>query len=340
LIGETLAYYALQGAIGTGFVVYAKRDSIVIPKIKLSQIAMKVPFPAMLVVALHATLEDREITLNRIGVYVVAGVFADTMLDGLVRCKIGVSAGVKATFIGMQSGLARDVFDDDIGNGPFVSVLDMEGRSNFAAALNQRNDGPSRALIFPPFLQIGRGAWAHQPLFLCASEIGFIHLYNTAFTTHWRKAACAHGLTDAMRNEPRGLESAAQGTVKLVRANALLRGRKQEDRLQPKMHGDVAGFEDSPNLHGEGLAALVALVSANTGALAAHLGDTLYAAAMRAHGAVRPNAGFYPSVGRLFVLQMLGVQKGLHDCSPIRAESHVRHLFLSSFHSDQNVFAY
>jgi hypothetical protein len=49
-------------------------------------------------------------------------------------------------------------------------------------------------------------------------------------------------------------------------------------------HGNVAGLEDGPNLHGEGLAALVALVSANPGALAAHLGNALHAAAMRADG--------------------------------------------------------
>lgn len=74
-----------------------------------------------------------------------------------------------------------------------------------------------------------------------------------------------------MRQKPRSLESAAQGAVKLVARNALLAGRHQEDCLEPKAHGDVAGLEDGPNLHGEGLAALVALVSADPGGLAAHL---------------------------------------------------------------------
>src|SRR5258705_10514720 len=95
-----------------------------------------------------------------------------------------------------------------------------------------------------------------------------------------------------MGNEPRGFESAAKGAVKLVAANALLAGRHQEDRLQPMAHGDVAGFEDGANLHGEGLAALVALVSANAGALAAHLGNALHAAAMRAYAPIRPEPSF------------------------------------------------
>ena len=70
-------------------------------------------------------------------------------------------------------------------------------------------------------------------------------------------------------------------------------------------HGDVAGLEYGANLHGEGLAALVALISADPGGFAAHLGNTLYAAAMRANRTVGPNPSLYESVGGLFVVEVL-----------------------------------
>ena len=51
----------------------------------------------------------------------------------------------------------------------------------------------------------------------------------------------------------------------------------------------MAGLEDGADLHGEGLAALVALVSAYAGALALHLGNASGAIAMWANRAFGPD---------------------------------------------------
>jgi hypothetical protein len=90
-----------------------------------------------------------------------------------------------------------------------------------------------------------------------------------------------------------------------VAADALFAGRHEEDRLQPMAHGDVAGFEDGPNLDGKGLAALVALVGADPGALAAHLGNTVHSAAMRANRPIRPKPCFYKGIGGFFIVEVL-----------------------------------
>jgi hypothetical protein len=111
-------------------------------------------------------------------------------------------------------------------------------------------------------------------------------------------------LADAMGNEPCGLEGAAKGAVKLVAADARLAGRHQEHRLQPMAHRYVACLEHGANLHSERLAALVALVSADPGGLAAHLGNAIHAAVMRAHGAIRPDPSFYESVGGGLVMEV------------------------------------
>ena len=67
----------------------------------------------------------------------------------------------------------------------------------------------------------------------------------------------------------------------------------------------MTGLKDGANLHSERLAALVALVSADPGALAAHLGNTLGAAAMRANRTVRPKPSFYEIIGSLLVVEVL-----------------------------------
>lgn len=66
----------------------------------------------------------------------------------------------------------------------------------------------------------------------------------------------------------------------------------------------MAGLEHGSDLHGEGLAALVALVGADPGALAAHLANALEGAALWANGAVRPHASLDPSVGGGLVVEM------------------------------------
>src|SRR5205823_2448219 len=82
------------------------------------------------------------------------------------------------------------------------------------------------------------------------------------------QAAVLHRLADAMRHKPCGLESDAESAMQLVRADALFARRDQEDSLEPKPHRNVRCLEDGSDLHGEGLAALVALVDADAGGLA------------------------------------------------------------------------
>src|SRR5581483_11559490 len=99
-------------------------------------------------------------------------------------------------------------------------------------------------------------------------------------------------------------EGDAQGPVKLVRTDPLLRSGNEIHRLKPNVHGNVAGLEDGPDLDGEGLPALVALVRADSGGLAAHLANAIEAAAMRADGAVRPNARLNVGIVCLFAVEV------------------------------------
>lgn len=53
--------------------------------------------------------------------------------------------------------------------------------------------------------------------------------------------------------------------MQLIRADALLAGRHEENGLQPQVQRNVRGFKDGADLDGEGLAAGVALANADPG---------------------------------------------------------------------------
>jgi hypothetical protein len=140
---------------------------------------------------------------------------------------------------------------------------------------------------------------------LLAPLQGLVNLDHATSTAHRREVARTHRFADAMAHEPSRLEGDAQHPVKLVGANSLLAGTQERNSLQPHPHGDMAVLEDGPDLHGEGLAAVLALVGANAGGLALQLGHALAPMAAGALRTMRPQMGFHPVVGGLFVLKAL-----------------------------------
>ena len=94
--------------------------------------------------------------------------------------------------------------------------------------------------------------------------------------------------------------------MKLVGAKAFLGGRQQVYGLEPKTHRNVAIFKDGPDLDGKGLAADIALIGANPGALAVHFANALFAPAMRANRTIGPYSGLNKGIGGFFIVKMRG----------------------------------
>ncbi len=89
------------------------------------------------------------------------------------------------------------------------------------------------------------------------------------------------------------------------------------DRRQPVPHGDVARLEDGPDLHGEGLAAGVALVEADPVGLALERAGLVHNATMRADAAIRPDPSLNIGIGGGFVIEVGGAENRLgHDLTP------------------------
>jgi hypothetical protein len=68
----------------------------------------------------------------------------------------------------------------------------------------------------------------------------------------------------------------------------------------------MAVFKDSSDLDSKRLSAYIALVKANSSALAVHLADALSAAAMRAYWTARPYPGLHEAVGGFLIVEVGG----------------------------------
>lgn len=268
---------------------------------------------AMLVNAFHAAFEDREEPFNGVGVdfgVFLGNVFILRVINYAMLRELAAQHGVIDGFVSHELGFLGDTSANQGSKGAGLEIVNHDAPGTTAIAINQ-----SQNLVFmmeaaPLLHTLGlNGA-------VMADE-GFIYFHRAAAAPEHFKTIGFHGFADTMSHEPSSLEGHAQSPVELVGADTLLAGRNQEDGLQPEAQGDMAGLENGPDLDGKGLAAVVALIGAYAGALAAHLADTLKAAAMRAYRAIRPDASLYILVGRFFVVE-LGFGKNAHGCSPIR----------------------
>lgn len=297
-ISEPLPNDTLERVIGAGNVVNAQGNAVVVPEIELGQIPLKMRLGNVMIDTDDTALHDREIALDGVGMRVATNILANSVVHSLVF-EVLMDVAILARVVGHDGGFRVELFPQDGAKIVPGDVGHME-RTNAPITLDEREYGLlAGAADFS-------GALGAVPILLLAADVGFVRFNKLADTTHWRRITVPHGFTDAMRHEPSGLESDAQGPMKLIGANALLAGRDQEDGLQPDMQLHMAGLEDGANLYGEGLAALIALVEAQAGALAFQLSAAIHDAAMRADAALWPNMRLYELVGGFFVVKVRG----------------------------------
>jgi len=319
-IGKPLTDDALHGPCGSLNVIYAEPDAIAIAEIKFCEIAVQMLLAAVLIDTLHTALENRIVALNGIGMYVAADVFFLRVIHSAMLGKFRADSAVMPCGVGHKAAFPRDVLADDWNDAADRVTVNVE-RAGRAAALNQGQH----------YVFVGAALHALAVAFHLA-DIGFVCFYNRACAAHRGHADDAHSLTDAMRHEPCSFQSDAQSPRKLIAGNALLAGAEKVHGLKPQIHRDVAVLKDGPDLHGELLAALVALPKPNAGRFTAHLTDPLDAAAVRANRTVRPYAGLNPRDSDGFGLQNSGGKDRIgHDTYiPYMNQGYQGHMGLSS----------
>ena len=144
---------------------------------------------------------------------------------------------------------------------------------------------------------------------LLADE-SFVDFHDRARAAHGSEIAGAHGLADAMREEPRRLVLNLKHAMQLVRANALLGRAKKMNGLQALMQRDVSAFENRADLHGELFAAIRAFAETDA-RLAKVVMLSRSGAAMRANRAVRPQDTLQMGEGLGFVVEV-GLRENGH----------------------------
>ena len=258
---------------------------------------MQMLFRTMLIDALHAALENREKAFDGVRMHVAirkANVLAGFVVNPIMLGK-GQRQRVVAGTIRQHARFLGDVSPQDRGNRGSAQIVDDHAARTAGRAVNQRQD-----------LMLLRRAALGLRLTLVGADKGFVGFDAAATLTERRKISRAHGFADAMPKEPRTLERAAESAMQLIRADPLLAGRDQENRLQPEPQRNVTRLEDRPDLDRKRLPTVVALVRPNPRALTGHQADALNATAVRADWTARPHARFDEAVGSFFVVKVRG----------------------------------
>ena len=257
----------------------------------------------MLISAFHSTLEYREVVFNSVGVELATDVFALSMVNNVMFGELLPDLLVQSGTVSHELGFTGQVFFHDRHDGLNAYFINNHSLSAFGVTIYQRQD-------FALLAQVTASAVAFD-----LAHVSFVNFDQTTTVAEVASGVIFHGLTDAVRHEPSGFESNTQSPVQLIRANALLAGGDQEDRLQPQVHFDVAGLENGSYLHSERLTTLVALVSAYASRFAAHLANALSLFAAWAARAIRPEFGFNKLVSGFFVMKV-GFGQDAHDVFP------------------------
>src|SRR6185436_11269278 len=96
-----------------------------------------------------------------------------------------------------------------------------------------------------------------------AAYEGLVTLDHLLSAAQRGKIGVAHARTNAVHQEPSGFHAAIEHSLDLSSADTLLALADQMDRLQPKMHREMAVLKDGPDPDGKGLAAGVAFAKAD-----------------------------------------------------------------------------
>src|ERR1022692_2701207 len=214
--------------------------------------------------------------------------------------------GIVTRVVGKHGGFRRDVLAQKRNESLALQTMDNHAASAPGVAVDQRQHFPLlRRTILG--LRLAR----------VDADKGFVNFDRTAAATKRSVVSRFHRQPDTVRHKPCALERDAKSAMQLIRANALLARRDQEDCLQPEAQLNVARLEYGPYLDRKWLATVVALVRPDPGSRSVHGPVALDSAAMRADRATGPNTGFDEAVSGFFVMEMRGGKNGLaHGVSP------------------------
>lgn len=272
---------------------------MIIPEIELVAVPLKMDLLAVLIYAAHPAFKDRVETFHCFGVdvgIVRVDVFLAAMVHDAMSGELRAQRLIGVALITHEVGIPGNVLVQDGTDGGGRDVI-HDGADD-RLGLSVQNAHHLHLVVEGSF---HRGSW------LNAKE-GLVHLHGAPVDTEHGKGRGAHGLTDPVTHEPGSFERDAKDPRQLVGTEPLFGRADQPYGLKPVPHGNVARLEDGPHLHGERLAALVALVDAYPCAGALQLANALYTTAVRTDWTTWPQLTLH-----VLIRSFLVVEEGLRQ---------------------------
>lgn len=117
MVGEPLAFGGFQRSNRALHIAETQSDPVIVSEVELREITVEVLLGAMLIDALYAPLEDREVAFDRVRVDLAASVFASRVLHGRMLGEVTASLAVQAALVSEEPGVASDVRLYDLCHG-------------------------------------------------------------------------------------------------------------------------------------------------------------------------------------------------------------------------------
>lgn len=305
-IGQAFSRNLAQRGIGTLGIGDALGRAMRKAEVKLVDVARQMRFADVVIGAEQPALEKPEVGLDGVAVNVTASVFARKVIHHRMFLKRALGhVFVMAGRIREKLAVLRNVRLEKRNDSFAVNPGDGE-RARFTFPRNERND-----LVLMLRATLGIAATFDFAV------VGFVGLDNRAAASERSATIRLHGLTDAMRHEPRRFVGDPEHTVQLVAAHALLAGNQQVRRQKPFVERDMATLVDRANCHREVFAALIALVQAWAMRFTLKACDVLYRSAMRTDWAIGPAHRLKVLAGFGFVCEDWIGKIGGHGVSPV-----------------------
>src|SRR5690606_34565192 len=187
-----LSLDTFQGNISPLSVSKFKSSSVVVSKIKFTQVSLQVLLADMVIRPFQPTLEDSEVTLNGVCVDVTTDILTDSVPDNIVPSELATNQGVLTSLVGHQAAVCCHLRLDirlKCSSGYAGNVV----RTNSATPLDQRQY-LALMLVAATFLALS--------LRFALIAKSFINFNDLAATAQHSAAVFAHGFADAVGHEP------------------------------------------------------------------------------------------------------------------------------------------
>jgi hypothetical protein len=139
-VGKAFSDDSFDRQISAGAIIDPQLGAVAVAEIELGEVTFQVCFADMLVDAIDAALQDREVALDGVGISLSPDIFFGGVVNRLIVRECGADRRVDVRFIGHEPAVFMGMLGDDRVEVCGGHVRDVEA-TDAAATLDQGHDG-------------------------------------------------------------------------------------------------------------------------------------------------------------------------------------------------------